>query len=205
MGLVCDGVYALEGNILPMRATILTTLLLAFGLNASASMIFLSPSTTTPQVGSTFTIDVMASTTGLDSIVGFGFDYSVSTSAILYQGYTIGPLFTDLLLGNPAVSAISNSFTGESGPSITLATFTFLANSLGNSVFSVFGNSLDSPDLGLFLLTGEAAEFAVLDINSQASIDAVPEPATFGLCGLALAGVVVVVRRRSTTEPNQTH
>jgi hypothetical protein len=179
-----------------MKTTLLATLLMGVaGLNAAAGVISLNPSTLTPVVGQSFTIDLVLSS-NVDTITGIGLNYSVSTAAIHSGSYTLNSGFDFDLSdpsGNPAVQALADA--PFSGATLTLASFSFVANSVGQSVFSV---TTDLSDLnqGLFELVGANFTPTTLDLTSQITINVVtPEPATFGIGALALAGLFLAARR----------
>jgi hypothetical protein len=173
------------------RITLFLAALLLGAFHLNASVLTLLPSSATPMVGQTFTIDFEV-TGNTNEILGFGLDYSVSTPTIVFQGFTINPFFgPDLGLGEPQISAIT--FPGATASTVSLVSFSFLANAPGSSVFQVTSN-LNDPNQGLFLLDGPTA-----DLGQRVQIDvqaAVPEPGNFSLAGLFGGLLLIAVRRR---------
>jgi hypothetical protein len=174
-----------------MKSLLFAILFLAANAFAGpASSVSLTPSNANPNIGDPFTIGLVVSgNTG--EILGFGLDYSVSTGAISFQGFTINPFFgADLGLGDPQISAIT--FPGDTNPSVTLVTFSFLAKSAGPAVFGV-NSDLGDPNEGLFLLSGATA-----DLSRQVTISvqgvATPEPDTLTLTAFA-AGLFLALSR----------
>src|SRR5215831_2757017 len=172
-----------------MKATFATLLLVLAGLNASAGVISLKPSTLTPGVGDNFTVDLVLSS-NTDEILGFGFDYSVSSAAIGLKGITVNPFFNDdstLFGGDPQV--VGDQFPGDTGSSFTLVSFTFQANSTGPAVFHITSDVRNDPNEGLFSLNSPVA-----DLTSQVTINVVanvvtPEPASLGIGAMGLTGL----------------
>src|SRR5215472_7553480 len=177
-----------------MKITFATLLLALAGLNASAGVISLKPSTPTPAVGDNFTVDLILSS-NTDEILGFGFDYSVSSAAVGLAEVAVNPFFNDdstLFGGDPRV--VGDQFPGDTDSSFTLVSFTFHANSTGPAVFSIISDVRNDPNEGLFSLNGPIA-----DLTSQLTINVVantatPEPATFGIGAMALAGLFLAAR-----------
>jgi len=177
-----------------MKITFAALLLALAGLNASAGVISLNPSTLTPGAGDTFTVDLVLSS-NTDEIVAFGFDYSVSSTAISLTAATVNPFFNDdsaLFSGDPQI--VGDQFPGDTDSSFTLVSFSFLANSAGPAVFSITSDLQNDPNDGLFSLNSPTA-----DLSSQVTIDVTnvvtPEPATFGIGAMALAGLFLAARR----------
>jgi hypothetical protein len=181
-----------------MKITFAAVLLALAGLNASAGVISLNPSTLTPGVGDTFTVNLGLSS-NTDEIIAFGFDYSVSSSAISLTGATVNPFFSDdsaLFSGDPQI--VGDQFPGDTDSSFTLVSFTFQANSAGPAVFRITSDVLGDANEGLFSLTSPAA-----DLTSQVTINVTPgavtpEPATFGIGAMAVAGLFLATRRLRT-------
>ena len=177
-----------------MKVTFATLLLALAGLNASAGVISLNPSTLTPGVGDSFIVDLVLSS-NTDEIVAFGFDYSVSSPAITLTGATVNPFFNDdsaVFSGDPQI--VGDQFPGDKDASLRLVTFTFQANSAGPAVFSIRSDLRNDPSDGLFSLNGSVA-----DLTSQITINVTgvvtPEPATFGIGAIALTSLFLAARR----------
>ncbi len=177
-----------------MKMTLLAALLLTLaGVNAPAGVIALVPSNATPFVGDPLTINLIV-TGNTDELLGFGLDHSVSTAAIAFQSFAIDPFFGADLGLQPDTLVSAFAFPGNTNSSVTLVSFTFLASSVGTSVFSVTSDLLD-PNEGLFAL-----DLAVIDLDTQVTIDVlaapgVPEPGTFGLGAGAAVGLFFAGRR----------
>ncbi len=177
-----------------MKTYLLTAVLwMVSGLTASAATILLTPSNASPEVGSVFTVSLEV-TGNTGEILGFGFDSQVSTPAIIFQGLAIDPFFGSDLGLQPGTQVSAFAFPGATGSKFTLVTFSFLANSVGSSEFSVISD-LSDPNEGLFDLNAPTATdlSRQIIINVQAVTD-VPEPSTFGLAVLGIAAVFLARR-----------
>ncbi len=133
-----------------MKNTLIAALILAAtSVAASAGTISLVPSTANPFAGDTFTIDLKV-TGNTDEILGFGLNYNVNNSNITVTGATPDSFFgADLGLDDPALSVFT--FPGNTESTVTLATFTFTANTVGSALFSIT-NNLSDANQGLFTL-----------------------------------------------------
>ena len=94
--------------------------------------------------------------------------------------------------GDPQI--VGDQFPGDTDSSFTLVSFTFQANSAGPAVFSITSDLQNDPNDGLFSLNSPTA-----DLSSQVTINVTnvvtPEPATFGIGAIALAGLFLAARR----------
>lgn len=155
---------------------------------ASAGTVSLIPSSSAPPLSSVFTIDVIVNGNA-GEIVGFGLDYTIGSPAITLQNIAINPFFgADLGLPDTQVSAVT--FPGSTDPTLSLVSFQFLVAQLGPISFSIHTDPLD-PNEGLFYLDGSVGA-----LDSEVSLNAVPEPSTFGLGALALGIMIAAARRR---------
>jgi len=183
-----------------MKPYLLATCFLAVTItSASAGTIILTNSNPNPYVGSTFNISLSVSgNTG--EIIGFGLNFAANNPGITFQSFGVHPFFTDIspLMGT-AVSAIA--FPGAITASVDLVTFTYLAQTVGNSIFSVTSDPLNNLDQGLFQLTVPGglpfSPTGTIAQTLQVDVQAVPEPSTVGLAALAVGGMWMGRRRRA--------
>lgn len=177
-----------------MKTCILAAMAWAtMGLTLSAATISLVPSNATPSLGSTFTIDLVV-TGNTDEILGFGLDTSLSTSAIVLQSSAINPFFGPDLGLQPDTQLSAIVFPGNTSSTVTLVTFSFLANSAGSSLFQVISDPNDLNE-GLFTLASATGSDLSTGVTINVQNAQVPEPATFGLVALAAAGILIARRR----------
>jgi Cohesin domain len=176
---------------------------LAGALRADAATITLSPATSAPSVGSTFSLDVVVSgleTASASSLGAFDLNVAYDPSKLTFSGATFGPLlgtlpgeaFADVLpsagsINLAEVSLLSPAaLDGLQPASFTVATLQFVATSATPSTVSVSSG----------LLSDAFARPIGIDSLGSATVSptsAVPEPGAFLLYG---AGLLVVARSR---------
>jgi hypothetical protein len=176
-----------------MKKSLFITVLL-FAAHASAATITLGAPT---DVTGGFDVTVLANGVfdaphdGGDGLFGYGFDVSFDNSVFTYLGETAGSLFDDIS-SNPGLTAdvagvASVGFLqdGDFIEPLTLATLHFGVVGYGTGAISV---NADSPNLdqGLQYLSGSDS------FSAAASVTSTPEPATFMLAGLAVAGALAL-------------
>jgi len=136
--------------------------------------------------------DVLVNLTGVfdsphdsDFFLGYGFDVSMSNSAVSYLGETPGMLFTDLS-ANPGIMAqvagIANSILlgpGDFTEPLNLAILHFQVTGGGPTTLTITGDT-SNPDQGLIYLTGSDP------ISASASLTGVPEPRAVWLLSVAV-------------------
>lgn len=180
-----------------MKKLIQTSLLILFATCAShaASLSFsLDPSTFSPTVGQSFSIDLRVSgNTDQTEYIGFGLNYLISNDKIaLFAAVPDASFGSDLGLGNPFLAAIA--FPGVTSETFTLARFTVNAITVGSVTFSVTSD-LSDLNQGLLPIDGPS-----VNLSTSVTIDvqpgsAVPEPSTFALSAAALCLGLYLLRR----------
>lgn len=176
-------------------------LILAFtglALHSQAASVSLSaPSTVTGP----FDVTVLA--TGVfdpphdgDGLFGYGFNFSYDNSILSYLGETPGSLFDDIS-SNPGLTAQVAGVAdagflalGDFTEPLTLATLHFNIVGFGPTTISVNADATNL-DQGLAYLSASDS------FSASAAVNAVPEPGTFALLGLAGAGLLAFRRRRA--------
>ncbi|HEY1342011.1 MAG TPA: PEP-CTERM sorting domain-containing protein [Bryobacteraceae bacterium] len=130
-----------------------------------------------------------------DSFLAYGFDLSFDNTVLSYLGETPGPLFDDLS-SNPGIDAqvagTASSILlndGDFTEPLNLAVLHFSRIGIGGTGISITGDAAGSLDQGLIYLSGSDS-FA-----ARTELQALPEPATFGLIGAALLAFGIVRRR----------
>lgn len=154
------------------------------------------------EVGETFTVDVvMKGFTSDFDLYSYAFDVDPfeTLGHVSHVGTEIPAWGTDL--GGFDVNVdVFPELTG--GADITLATLNFQAITVGLDTLSLLGN--DGLDTGIFYgdysndpVFGEDGYFAVNDSSFQISVQAVPEPSTYSMIGMAVLFLGIVKRKRA--------
>jgi hypothetical protein len=179
--------------------------------NANATLITLTPDSSSVFVGDAIRINVVADIDPADAIVGFGFDSDVSgTGSLAYLGFTpnsptfdVDPVHellsdTDGILGASGGDLLFGS--PISGAGILLGALTFRAIDVGDVLVSISADDLDNwftegliPE-DIFLTNFMPEVFAAsINISQPTSI---PEPATLFLLGAGLVGIAISRRKQ---------
>ena len=184
-------------------------LLLALGVlyittTASATIIVgFDPSDSDVLVGSTSSVNLIATVDGDDSIVSFGLDVTFASTTLDLVNAFVDPAFdagsgvdfsTD---GVIELTGFVSPFSAPLSGSLTLASLTFVGEAIGlttlEAIFPDFALGLDG--FGLPVTAGPP--FAVLpDTVNTGTVSVVPEPATHVLIIIGLlAGLSAITRR----------
>ncbi|MCK9608293.1 MAG: hypothetical protein M0R33_17755 [Methylomonas sp.] len=172
---------------------------------ANAASINLTPSSTTVLFSNTVQVAVLADIDVSESIIGFGFDLSLSSGGVLdFVGFTPGGLFADDLLNlapfsdSDGIRGASNGdlFFGPaiSGSGILLGTLDLKAIGLGTATIDLLADDLnfffteglipEDPGLVNFIPPVTNASITVVANNN------IPEPPLGMLIGVGVAAMM---------------
>ncbi|NOR69534.1 MAG: PEP-CTERM sorting domain-containing protein [Methylomarinum sp.] len=178
--------------------TVFLTLILSWGFyipHTHAASIQLNILDGNIEVGETFDIEVWVDGEGIgEDLLTFGFDVISPDTIFSYTGYTIGTGFDDFSDPFNPFNVSGDAFPGIADNDVLLATLTFSANNFGIDSLSVEGAN-DGFFYGLFY------EFSDGDISASTNIlinpsSTVPEPGSFALMTIGLAGLLRGSRRK---------
>jgi hypothetical protein len=125
-----------------------------------------------------------------DVVLAFGFDVTIGDPGLFqFTGATVGPLFSPLALGTPAVAGLAVNLLGIGpgdffGP-LTLATLHFTALRAGGSSIGV---TWDSGDLNQGLVYLDLPYGPIAASTDVRAVATVPEPSTVLLVLAPVAG-----------------
>ncbi|MCX6626397.1 MAG: cohesin domain-containing protein [Candidatus Solibacter sp.] len=176
------------------RLVQLLCLIVVFSGGVFADNLSLQPSTTTPALGNSVTVDVII--TGVSDLYAFQFDIDFNPAVLSATGVVEGSLFGSIgvffspgFIDNTAgtITFIGDSLSGP-GPGVNidgiLATLTFEAIGVGSSSIDLANILL--LDSNLFDIPLDASGTAVTVASS-----AVPEPGSWVLLGAVVVMLVV--------------
>jgi hypothetical protein len=172
-------------------------------VSASASAITLpvsvtfDPLSTDVEVGDIFDVDVVASIQ--DPVLGWGLDVSYDTGVLSQVGSPVigGDWNVVFTPDGDGLAGIAPFPTSVSGTDVLLATLSFEALAAGSIVLSASATPGDLTEGFPLVPPGGFAEVTFEDgAVSVASASQIPEPETFALLGLGMAGMVFGRRRR---------
>jgi hypothetical protein len=130
-------------------------------------------------------------------LTAFGFDVDPLGSLTLfsYNGYTIGPDYTDTGVGNYVAGL--NWFNPNAGNNVLLATLSFTAGlTAGTDTLSIGGLVDSFFTHGLYYEFSEEEIASLTDIEIHESSLPVPEPATMWLLGTGIIGLAGFGRKK---------
>lgn len=174
--------------------------------NVQGAVLSLSPLSQNINLGSIFTIDVGVSSLGsaiAPSVGVFDFDLGFDSNRLMFQSASFGSGLDVLGLGSIqsatqhagsvnlfelSLDSIDDLNSLQPG-AFVLAKVTFLAVALGDASLTLTINALgDAAGDSLTVTLGDSAKVTVLG--------AVPEPATYALFALGIAGIVLTGQQR---------
>jgi len=173
-------------------------------VSTSASAIPISvtfdPLSTDVEVGDIFNVDVVAFIP--DPVLGWGLDVSYDTGVLSQAGPPVIGSDWNVVFApdGDGLAGIAPFPTGVSGTDVLLATLSFEALAAGSTVLSASatpGDLTEGFPLAFPAPPGSFAEVTFEDgAVSVASASQIPEPETFALLGLGMAGMVFGRRKQ---------
>jgi len=162
---------------------------------AHALLVQLVPSSSTPAIGSSFSVQVAVSGLAGGEVTGFGFDV-VSTPGVAWTSALVNPIFDDESAIFPDVAG--SAFPGVMGDTLVLATLAFDALTLGVATLGIVSDLAD-PSEGLFV----AGLSAALNLTQSVSvaIQPIPEPEGWLLLAAGLVALAGRMRRARALVP----